>query len=100
MMHLSTRSDAKGLRQLGIHLALLAGAGFLVALLPGWWKAPAVLLLGIAQAALFAPLHETVHHTAFANRRPGRSRCSTGTSTSNSTWPITATPRTPSGTRS
>ncbi len=69
MMHLSTRSDAKGLRQLAIHLALLVGAGLLVALLPGWWKAPAVLLLGIAQAALFAPLHETVHHTAFANRR-------------------------------
>ncbi len=69
MMHLSTRSDAKGLRQLALHLALLTGAGLLVALLPGWWKAPAVLLLGIAQAALFAPLHETVHHTAFANRR-------------------------------
>ncbi|SDE00674.1 fatty acid desaturase [Belnapia rosea] len=69
MMHLSARSDAKGLRQLAVHCALLLGSGLLVALAEGWWKAPAVLLLGIAQAALFAPLHETVHFTAFANRR-------------------------------
>jgi fatty acid desaturase len=69
MMHLSARSDARGLTQLAIHAALLLGAGILVALASGWWLAPAVLLLGVAQVALFAPLHETVHHTAFANRR-------------------------------
>jgi fatty acid desaturase len=48
MMHLSARSDARGLMQLAIHAALL---------------------LGVVQVALFAPLHETVHHTAFANRK-------------------------------
>jgi fatty acid desaturase len=69
MMHLATRSDAHGLLQLGIHLALLIGTGTLVGLAAGWWLAPAILLLGVVQAALFAPFHETVHHTAFATRR-------------------------------
>ena len=69
MMHLAGRSDAEGLRRLSLHLALLLGTGLLVALLPGWWKAPAILALGVVQAALFAPFHETMHQTAFANRR-------------------------------
>lgn len=69
MMHLAGRSDAEGLRRLAIHLGLLLLTGALVALLPGWWKAPAVVALGIVQAALFAPFHETMHQTAFANRR-------------------------------
>ncbi len=69
MMHLAGRSDAQGLKRLAIHLGLLLVAGSLVALLPGWWKAPAVVALGIVQAALFAPFHETMHQTAFASRR-------------------------------
>lgn len=69
MMHLAERSDAEGLRRLGIHVLLLLLAGSAVALLPGWWKTPAVLALGIVQAALFAPFHETMHQTAFATRR-------------------------------
>jgi fatty acid desaturase len=63
------RSDALGYRQLVLHVALLLGTGTLVALAPGWWVLPAMLLLGIVQAALFAPFHETSHYTAFANRR-------------------------------
>jgi fatty acid desaturase len=69
MMHLSGRSDAKGLARLAIHLALLLCTGTLVALAEGIWLIPAMLLLGLVQVALFAPLHETVHLTAFANRR-------------------------------
>ena len=63
------RSDAAGWRQLAIHLALLLASGTLVALAPGWWALPAMLLLGVVQVALFAPFHETSHYTAFANRR-------------------------------
>ena len=63
------RSDAAGYRQLALHVALLLGTGTLVALAPGWWVLPAMLPLGIVQAALFAPFHETSHYTAFANRR-------------------------------
>ncbi|MDB5371426.1 MAG: Fatty acid desaturase [Belnapia sp.] len=69
MMHLAARSDRRGLVQLAIHLALLLGTGTLVALTEGWWLAPAVVALGIVQAALFAPFHETMHQTAFASRR-------------------------------
>lgn len=69
MMHPAGRSDARGLAQLACHLGLLLATGALVAVLPGWWKAPAVVALGIVQAALFAPFHETMHQTAFASRR-------------------------------
>ncbi len=68
-MHLSTRSDAQGGRRLAVHVALLLGSGALVALAPGVWVWPAMLLLGIVQAALFAPFHETSHYTAFKSRR-------------------------------
>ncbi|MDN3566783.1 fatty acid desaturase [Paeniroseomonas aquatica] len=69
MMHLAGRSDRRGLAQLGIHLALLLGSGALVTWAEGIWLVPAVVLLGLVQAALFAPFHETMHQTAFANRR-------------------------------
>jgi fatty acid desaturase len=69
VMHLAGRSDAAGLTRLAIHAALLLAAGALVALAEGWWRVAAVLLLGLVQAALFAPLHETVHYTAFASRK-------------------------------
>ncbi len=69
MMHLAGRSDAEGFRRLAIHVGLLLVTGALVAVLPGLWKAPAVVALGIVQAALFAPFHETMHQTAFASRR-------------------------------
>ncbi|MDO9707512.1 fatty acid desaturase [Paracraurococcus lichenis] len=69
MKGLAGRSDTEGWRQLAIHAALLLATGTLVALAPGWWVVPAMLLLGIVQAALFAPFHETSHYTAFASRR-------------------------------
>lgn len=66
---LSQRSDWSGAARLATHLALIGVSGWLVAVGPLWAKLPAIVLLGIAQAALFAPVHETMHLTAFRNRR-------------------------------
>jgi fatty acid desaturase len=66
---LSARSNARGALRTGIHLLMLLAAGWLVATASAWTLLPAMLLLGIAQAALFAPIHETMHMTAFASRR-------------------------------
>lgn len=67
---LSRRSDLHGAVRTAAHLALILGTGALVARASTWWALlPAMLLLGIAQASLFAPIHETMHRTAFANRR-------------------------------
>jgi fatty acid desaturase len=66
---LQTRSNARGAVRLTLHLALLVGAGWLVVISSGWTVLPAVFLLGVVQAALFAPAHETMHQTAFASRR-------------------------------
>ncbi|MBV9862607.1 MAG: fatty acid desaturase [Alphaproteobacteria bacterium] len=66
---LSGRSDARGAGRLFVHLAALVAAGWLVAQSGPLTIVPAMLLLGIVQAALFAPVHETMHLTAFASRR-------------------------------
>ncbi len=66
---LSQRSDRRGAVRLGLHLLMLAGSGWLVWRSGPWTLLPAMLLLGIAQSALFAPIHETVHLTAFRARR-------------------------------
>ncbi len=69
LKRLSARSDLRGAARLAMHLALIAGAGWLVAVSGPLTLLPAMILLGIAQAALFAPIHETMHQTAFASRR-------------------------------
>lgn len=66
---LSARSDAAGWRQLGAHLLLLTATGALVWTARGsFWVAPAMLVHGVVLVFLFAPLHETIHRTAFASR--------------------------------
>ncbi len=63
-------ADAIGIRRLGGHLALLAGkAAAIWASRGSAWVAPAMLLHGIVQVSLFAPLHESTHRTAFRARR-------------------------------
>lgn len=67
---LSKRSDALGLAQLGGHAVALVGTGGLIA----WagttlWLVPALVLHGFVLIFLFAPLHETIHRTAFRSRR-------------------------------
>ena len=66
---LAARSDRRGLVQLAGHTGALLGSGALVAQAAGsLWLAPALLLHGILLTFLFAPLHETIHRTAFARR--------------------------------
>ncbi len=67
---LNRRSDRAGALQLGRHLLFIAATAGLVALaLDTVWLVPALFLHGVGLVFLFAPLHETVHRTAFASRR-------------------------------
>jgi fatty acid desaturase len=70
LLRLAVRSDARGLAQLAWHLAALCTTGALVWSARGtWWLLPAMLLHGIVLVFLFAPLHESIHWTAFRSRR-------------------------------
>lgn len=66
---LSGRSDLRGAARLAVHVTFILAAGTLVALSNAWTVLPAMALLGVLQAALFAPIHETMHQTAFRSRR-------------------------------
>jgi fatty acid desaturase len=66
---LSRRGNAEGGLRLAIHLMLLAGTGWLVAISSPMTIVPAMLAFGLVQVALFAPTHEATHQTAFASRR-------------------------------
>jgi fatty acid desaturase len=66
---LSGRSNVEGALRTGIHVALLAGTGWLVAVAGPWTLLPAMIAFGLVQVALFAPAHEATHQTAFASRR-------------------------------
>jgi fatty acid desaturase len=67
---LSERSDAKGLARLASHALALVASGALVTAAAGTlWLPPAMLVHGIILVFLFSPLHETVHYTAFRDRR-------------------------------
>ncbi len=69
VQQLSRRSDAKGLVQLGAHLALLVCTGFaLQASRDSLWLLLTLPLYGAILIFLFAPLHETIHFTAFKTR--------------------------------
>ena len=66
---LSQRSDARGLVQLGAHLGLLILAAVGVqASLGSPWLLLALPVYGTLLIFLFAPLHETIHFTAFKTR--------------------------------
>jgi fatty acid desaturase len=68
---LSQQSNAVGLLQLAGHLAVLGVSGYLW-LAPGfnsWLRLLALVVYGFSLATTFAPVHECVHRTAFANNR-------------------------------
>ena len=66
---LMRRSDAKGLIQLSGHLAVLGMTGAGVWLSAGSaWMYLTLPVYGTVMVFLFAPLHETVHYTAFAHK--------------------------------
>ena len=67
---LNTRSTLKGLLQLALHLTILGISGYLWGTNLGhnWAVAiPAVIVYGFGFAAMFAPMHESSHRTAFEN---------------------------------
>ncbi len=68
---LNRRSNLYGFLQLTGHLMILGSSGYLWATTQGtWWVAlPALVIYGFSLAAMFAPLHECVHRTAFAHNR-------------------------------
>lgn len=68
---LSERSDVKGLAQLAGHgLALLVTASLVTVTLESPWLFPALVAHGVVLIFLFAPLHESIHRTAFRTRAP------------------------------
>jgi fatty acid desaturase len=65
LARLALRSDAKGLIQLAAHLLALLLAGIGITLSEGLITVPALLIYGCLLTFLFAPLHESIHFTAF-----------------------------------
>ena len=69
LQRLSQRSDLQGLARFAIHLSLLASGAALIAWSRGtWWLPASMFLQGWLLVALFAPVHESVHYTAFRSR--------------------------------
>jgi fatty acid desaturase len=67
---LSARSNLRGGLYLAAHLGLIAAGAALVWGARGTWLVlPAMVLHGWFLVALFAPVHECVHYTAFRTRR-------------------------------
>lgn len=68
---LNLRSNRQGLVQLAGHLAVMLVSGYLWASYPNHLllAIPALIVYGFSLAAMFAPMHESVHRTAFANNR-------------------------------
>lgn len=63
------RSDGPGLVRLALHVATIAAMGAIYSAALGTaWMLPAAWVYGTCLAFLFAPLHETVHYTAFRSR--------------------------------
>lgn len=67
--HLTSKSDFKGLVQLSAHVLLLLVTGSFISLSANSaWFLLALLVHGIVLTFVFAPLHETIHYTAFNSR--------------------------------
>jgi fatty acid desaturase len=71
LTHLTQRSNLKGALQLLTHVSLLSISGYLwfTHRTDPWVGWPALVCYGFGLAAMFAPLHESVHRTAFASNR-------------------------------
>ncbi len=69
LQSLSQRSDRRGVARLAGHIALVLASGAAVWFArDSFWAILAVPLYGAALIFLFAPLHETIHRTAFRSR--------------------------------
>ena len=67
--HLTEKSDAAGLRNLGFHGLCLALTGLAIAVLPGPLWLLALIPHGIGLVFLFTLEHEAIHKTPFASER-------------------------------
>ena len=66
---LTRRSDAAGLAQLAGHAGALVATGYFVHISIGTvWLPLALLAYGFVLVFLFAPLHESIHRTAYRSR--------------------------------
>ncbi len=66
---LTQRSDAAGVAQLAGHFVALVVTGYLArSSIDTYWLPLALLAHGFVLVFLFAPLHETIHRTAFRSR--------------------------------
>jgi fatty acid desaturase len=69
LLELNQRSDSRALMQLAGHGAAILATGLVLSRSIGsWWVVPATVLHGAVLVFLFAPLHETIHRTAFKSR--------------------------------
>ena len=69
LRRLARRSNYRGLLQLGLHVGLLTGTGFVVWASRGhWWLTGALVVHGMVISLLFCALHESIHRTAFESR--------------------------------
>jgi len=67
------RRNGPAVVRLVAHLAVLGVTGGLLWLSRGtWWVAPSLVIHGIVLIFLFAPLHETIHDTAFRTKALNR----------------------------
>jgi len=70
LVRLDRQSDLRGLLRLAGHGgALLLSGSLVLAVAGGFLVWPAMVLHGAILVFLFAPLHETIHRTAFRSRR-------------------------------
>jgi fatty acid desaturase len=74
LSNLNQKSDLKGWIHLMGHLAIMGCSGLLWATQRAnlWIALPALAIYGFSFAAMFAPLHECGHRTAFASDRMNR----------------------------
>jgi fatty acid desaturase len=66
---LNAKSDLRGLGQLGGHLTVMGISGYLWSTQAWPMALPALVVYGFSLAAMFAPVHECVHRTAFASQQ-------------------------------
>ena len=69
LKELNRRSTTKGFIQLASHFLILGISGYIWGTNFGHWSIalPALIIYGFGFAAMFAPLHECSHRTAFGN---------------------------------
>jgi fatty acid desaturase len=65
---LNNRDNGRGLIQLAGHITVMVISGYLWTATDNWLiRLPSLVIYGCSFAAMFAPLHECSHRTAFAN---------------------------------